>query len=461
MTNKKTLTTMIAAGLALSGFAFDARKDRPTPPKSIFNETAEQRDARRAWWVHDRFGMFIHFGLYALPARHEWVQSTERISPASYESRYMKYFDPDLFDAREWARSAKAAGMKYMVLTTRHHEGFSLWDSKANPFNSVNYGPHRDIVREFVDACREFDLKIGFYSSLMDWHHPDGWKCAFDNEARKRFTDYIEALNTELLTNYGKIDILWYDVSWPMESWEGWDSLVRNQHLRALQPDIIINDRSKLEEDFGTPEGAVVAGSRDWEACMTFNDISWGYVDEKQALPYAYTAPRILKMLSTCAKDCGNLLLNIGPKPDGSVPADAVEPLTQVGQWLSRNGECAYGKLQKTAHWGMGNGVCSTSTSADGRKIYLWNWIWPHGGTMGFGGYTSAPKRVYTLCDGKDLDFEFKGQRIILKNLPETSPDPLGVTVLCFEFDEPPVHHVLSYYPQTCGGVDWAGENKI
>ena len=221
-------------------------------------------------------------------------------------------------------------------MTTRHHEGFSLWDSKANPFNSVNYGPHRDIVREFVDACREFDLKIGFYSSLMDWHHPDGWRCAFDSEARKRFTDYIEALNTELLTNYGKIDILWYDVSCPMESWEGWNSLERNQRLRALQPDIIINNRSCLAEDFGTPEGHIKAEDRDWEACMTFNDISWGYVDAEQALPHAYTAPRILKMLNTCTAGGGNLLLNIGPEPDGSVPKDAIAPLEQVGRWLEK-----------------------------------------------------------------------------------------------------------------------------
>jgi alpha-L-fucosidase len=191
--------------------------------------------------------------------------------------------------------------MKYMVLTTRHHEGFSLWDSKVNPYNSVNYGPKRDIVKEFVDACREFDLKIGFYSSLMDWHHEDGWKCAFDTEARRRFNKYIRDLNTELLTQYGKIDILWYDVSRPMESWEGWDSLELNQYLRTLQPEILINDRSKLDEDFGTPEEHIKASDRDWEACMTFNGISWGYLDSKQAQPYSYNAPRILKMLNTCA----------------------------------------------------------------------------------------------------------------------------------------------------------------
>ncbi len=421
---------------------------------------AQTRDARMDWWRKARFGMFVHFGLYSLLGRNEWVQVQENI-PVDEYALLADRFNPKPGAPREWAKLAKAAGMKYMVMTTRHHEGFSLWDSKANPFNSVNYGPHRDIVREFVDACREFDLKIGFYTSLMDWHHPDGWKCAFDSAARKRFTDYIEALNTELLTQYGKIDILWYDVSRPMESWEGWDSLERNQRLRELQPDIIINNRSKLDEDFGTPEGHITALDRDWEACMTFNDISWGYVDEKQALPHAYTAQRILKMINKCAFGGGNLLLNIGPKPDGSVPADAVEPLTEVGRWLERNGACAYGSLKPITGRNMGNGVSGSSRSADGKTIYLWNWIWPSEGTMGIGGYATAPRRIYLLKDGSEVKFEHRGQRIILKDLSLTPPDPTGVTVLAMEFDEEPVFHPMSYYPQLSGGRDWAGDDKI
>lgn len=411
---------------------------------------AETRDARMGWWREARFGMFVHFGLYAQLGRMEWAQSVEGIPIAEYE-KLADTFAPAPGAPREWARLAKAAGMKYMVMTTRHHEGFSLWDSKVNPYNSVNYGPHRDIVREFVDACREFDLKIGFYSSLMDWHHPDGWRCAFDNDARRRFLDYIEALNTELLTHYGKIDILWYDVPEPMKSWEGWDSLARNQRLRALQPDILINDRSYLEEDFGTPEGHITAGSRDWEACMTFNDISWGYVDERQALPYAYTAPRILRMLYTCVRDGGNLLLNIGPRPDGAVPADAVEPLTQVGAWLARNGEAVYGQKPRGCVFG-GNGLANPTCSADGRVVYLWTWIWPHGGEMGLGGYFNAPRRVTILGTGEEVAFSHDGQRIRLHGLPEQCPDPLGIAVLKMEFDAPPEYHTFSRYPQLNGG---------
>ena len=299
--------------------------------------TAETRDRRMDWWRQARYGMFVHYGLFSTVGRHEWGMVQENWPIEEYE-KLADNFNPKPGAPREWAKLAKAAGMKYMVMITRHHEGFSLWDSKANPYNSVNYGPHRDLVREFVDACREFGLGIGFYSTCMEWHHPDSGRCAYDNEARKRYTQFLMDINTELLTNYGKIDILWYDVPAPMESWEGWDSLVRNQKLRELQPDIIINDRSRLPEDFGTPEEHVTPGERDWEACMTFNGLSWGYVDSEQAKPFSYSAQQIIKMINTCAANGGNLLLNIGPTPDGSVPEEAVEPLLKVGEWLKENG---------------------------------------------------------------------------------------------------------------------------
>ncbi len=425
--------------------------------------TDATRDERMAWWREARFGMFVHYGLYSQIGRNEWAMVLENIPILEYE-KLADTFNPREGAPREWAALAKKAGMKYMVMTSRHHEGFSLWDSKVNPYNSVNYGPKRDIVREFVDACREFDLKIGFYSSLMDWHHPDGGRCAYDEQARRRFLDYIEALNTELLTNYGKIDILWYDVAAPMEHAEGWDSVARNQRMRKLQPGLIINNRSRLPEDFGTPEGHLTAEDRDWEACMTFNDISWGYVDEVQALPYAYTPQRILKMLATCAHGGGNLLLNIGPAPDGSVPKDAIEPLTKVGEWLKENGDAAYGRMVRP---GKGrdqlfgtNGACTASMK--GNTVYLWNWIWPTGGEMAIGGYRSAPKRVYLLKDGTPVQFEHKGHRILLKNLPKVSPDKTNnVAVIAMEFDGLPGYRFASYYPQLHYGQDIAGDNKL
>jgi len=344
-------------------------------------------------------------------------------------------------------------------MTTRHHEGFSLWDSKANPYNSVNLGPKRDIVREFVDACREFGLRIGFYSSLMDWHHPDGWRCAFDTAARARFTAFIRDINRELMTQYGKIDILWYDVARPMESWEGWDSLEVNQMVRSLQPHIIINNRSQLPEDFGTPEGHVTAEERDWEACMTFNDISWGYVDSAQAAPYSYTPQRILKMLNTATAGKGNLLLNIGPKPDGSVPDEAIAPLSAVGAWLAGHGAAVYGKKEKSKYR-TASGVCGTTF--EGNTVYFWNWIWPTGGTMTLGGFTTPVKKITILDGTTPVRFEQRGHRIILKDLPARSPDATaGVAVVAIEFKEVPVFNRCSYYPQLHGGMDWAGDNKI
>lgn len=413
-------------------------------------QLASTRDERMGWWREARFGMFVHFGLYAQLGRMEWAQSRENIPVEEYE-KLADTFCPKEGAPREWAKLAKAAGCKYMVMTSRHHEGFSLWDSKANPYNSVNYGPHRDIVKEFVEACRAEGLRFGFYTSLMDWHHPDGWRCAFDNEARRRFLDYIEALNTELLTQYGHIDILWYDVPEPMKSMEGWDSLARNQRLRAIQPHLIINDRSYLPEDFGTPEEHIHAQDRDWEACMTFNGLSWGYVDEEQAKEYAYTAPRILQMLNNCSRNGGNLLLNIGPKPDGSVPADAVEPLLRVGDWLSRNGEAVYGKKPRRCYV-EGNGISGVSLSEDRKTVYLWHWIWPQGGTEGIGGYFDAPKKVTVLATGQEVPFTHDGQRIILSGLPEKCPDPAGVGVIKMEFDKVPDYVDFSRYPQLKSG---------
>ncbi len=420
---------------------------------------AESRDWRMKWWREARFGMFIHYGLYSLVGRNEWVMSLENYPIEEYE-KLADTFQPRPDAPKEWARLAKKAGMKYMVLTTRHHDGFSLWDSKVNPYNSTNYGAGRDVVKEFVEACRDFDLKIGFYSSLMDWHHPDGWRCAFDSEARKRFNDYITELNRELLTQYGKIDILWYDVAAPMQSWEGWDSLERNQMVRKLQPEIIINNRSILNEDFGTPEEHITAEERDWEACMTFNNISWGYVDSAQAAPYSYNAQRIIRMLQKTTSGGGNLLLNIGPTPGGSVPEEAVEPLTTTGKWLEENGKAVYGTKKKSP-FSRSSGVCETSWES-GKTVYVWNWIWPRNGRMTLGGFMTPVKSIRLVKDSSPVQYEQKGHRIVLKNLPEASPDEIaGIAVIEVEFEEPPEFRRASYYPQLHGGKDFAGKQKI
>ena len=231
-----------------------------------------------AWFTHDRFGMFIHWGLYSMPARHEWVKNYEEI-PEEHYDKYFKYFNPDLFDAREWARQAKAAGMKYAVLTTKHHEGFCMWDTQYTDYKCTNTPAGRDLVREYVDAFRAEGLHIGFYYSLIDWHHPefpidmlhprrddpDAYEQSKGRDMHK-YAQYMRDQVTELLTNYGKIDVLWFDFSYSGRTETGdkawmkgkgkddWEAEELIALARRLQPGIIIDNRTEIEQDLWTPE---------------------------------------------------------------------------------------------------------------------------------------------------------------------------------------------------------------
>jgi alpha-L-fucosidase len=406
-----------------------AKTSKTTKPKL----TAEQkhRELRMKWWHDARFGMFVHWGLYSQLGRHEWVMNRERIPVAEYE-KLAATFKPKPRAARDWARLAKAAGMKYMVMTTKHHEGFCLWDSHQTDYNAVQRGPGRDLVREYVEACREFGLRVGFYYSLMDWHHADGARCAKDEAARQRFCDFTQGCVRELMSNYGKIDILWYDVSWPLASPEAWESAKMNRMARKLQPDIIINNRSQLPEDFGTPEEHIRAedAGRAWEACMTFNG-SWGY------MPYApaeewLPSRRVLDMLRQCTSGQGNLLLNIGPAPDGSVPPEATERLLPVGKWLAANGEAVYGKVDRAdgqLDWGPLGQWTRT-----GNVAYFWCSRWP-GKEIALGGFQTKLRKASFLTTGKPIAFWQKGDRLVMTGLPKACPDKIaGVAVIKMEF---------------------------
>lgn len=433
--------------------------------KAYSEETRKTHDARAAWFREARFGMFIHYGLYAIHGMGEWAQLSECRTISEWE-QLASQFRPAPGCTDEWCRLAVEAGAKYAVMTTRHHEGFSLWDSKVNPFNSMKYCG-RDIVAEFVASCRKYGLKIGLYSSLMDWHHPDGWRCMNDSEARRRFLDYIEALNVELLSNYGKIDILWYDMPWPQMSCEQWESVERNSRLRALQPDILINNRSRMPEDFYTPEESlnlppadavrVEKEGADWEACLTFNGISWGYVDTKQVAPYTYSAQRIITTLRKCTEGGGNLLLNIGPAPDGSVPDEVIQPLRETGRWLRRNAEAIYGR--KARHYEkqvIPNSVTRTVLSTDHKTLYAFPTIWPSVGKMSFGGLKTVPKRITLLADGRELPFRVIDYRLEMYGLPETCPDEQGIAVIKLEFDTPVEAAYGCYYPHMTNGADYS-----
>jgi len=380
---------------------------------------------RLKWFQEARFGMFVHWGLYSQLGRHEWVMNRERIPVREYE-RLAATWKPKPRPAREWAALAKKAGMKYMVMTTKHHEGFCLWDTRQTDYNAARCGPGRDLVREYVEACREAGLKVGFYYSLMDWHHPDGARCAKDEKARRRFLDFTQGCVRELMTNYGKIDILWYDVSWPLSSPALWESRKMTAMARRLQPHILVNDRAQLPEDFGTPEEHVTAAARGrgWEACMTFNG-SWGYMPS--AIDWR-SVREVIGMLATCAGGFGNLLLNIGPAPDGSVPPQATERLTAVGRWLAENGEAVYGRTDRTD--GRMEWMACGPFSIKGRNLYWWVSRWP-GRELVVGGLKTKVARATYLATGKPIRFEQTAKQLKLKGLPRTSPDKTaGVTVI-------------------------------
>jgi alpha-L-fucosidase len=373
--------------------------------------------------------MFVHWGAYAQLGRGEWVMNRERIPQSDYE-RLAATWRPKPGAAREWAALAKRAGMKYMVMTAKHHDGFLLWDSRMTAYNAARLGPRRDLVREYVEAAREFGLRVGLYYSLLDWHHPDGAACATDPGARRRFLDYTQGCVRELMSRYGRIDVLWYDGPWPFATAELWESARMNAMVRALQPGILINDRSKLPEDFSTPEGHIrpAEPGRSWEACMTLNG-SWGW----QPAPESdwLSARRVIGMLREVTAAGGNLLLNIGPRADGSVPEEAIRTLRDVGRWLRSHGGAVYGSPDRTQNMEW---VSTGNWTRRGNAFYFWCSLWP-GRELAIGGLTAKLTRVRLFPRGKPLPFDQSNDRLVIRGLPRACPDRVaGVALLELTF---------------------------
>jgi len=348
------------------------------------------------WFTESRFGMFVHWGLYALPARHEWVMNRERISNDDYE-KYFEHFEPDLYDPREWAQAAKDAGMKYVVLTTKHHEGFCLWDSALTDFKATKTPSGQDLVGQYVDALRDAGLKVGFYHSLIDWHHPDftidGVHPQRDNPEAKqlnvgrdmaRYRDYLHGQVRELLTNYGQIDYLFFDFSyvssdhtdvWGGKGRDAWGSVELLNMVRELQPSIIVNDRLDIPGDFVTPEQYQPSGPMTvngvevpWEACQTLNG-SWGY--DRDNLDYK-SADLLVRMLVDGVSKDGNLLLNVGPTGRGNFDPRAVESLRGIGDWMRLHSRSVYGA--GASKWTPPSDARYTQR---GNRLYLHLFAWP------------------------------------------------------------------------------------
>jgi alpha-L-fucosidase len=372
------------------------------------------------WFVHDRFGLFIHWGIYAVAARHEWVKSRERISDEEYQ-KYFNHFDPDLFDPAVWAREAKNAGMKYFVVTTKHHDGFCLWDSALTDYKATNTPARRDLLRPMVEAFRAEGLKVGFYHSLIDWHHPefpvDGYHPMRDNlafrEAQKgrdirKYVPYLHGQARELLTQFGKIDIMWYDFSYSYMDWgwskgkgkDDWQSEKLLAMTRELQPGIIVNDRLEIGGDIKTPEQYQPAGWLEvggkrvvWEACQTLNG-SWGY--DRDNLDWK-PVDMLVKMLIDSVSKGGNMLLNVGPTARGEFEPKAMERLRGIGEWMRLHSRSIYG--------------CTASDftpppdcryTQNGNRLYLHLFSWPFG-HVHLAGLARRVEYAQLLNDGSEI----------------------------------------------------------
>ncbi|MDR1402835.1 MAG: alpha-L-fucosidase [Tannerellaceae bacterium] len=321
---------------------------------AIFGQSAyEARQERTEWFREARFGMFIHWGIYAVPARGEWVKNRENISTENYR-QYFDAFNPVDYNPAEWAKLAKKAGMKYAVITAKHHDGFCLFDSKYTDYKAIQTPARRDLIREFVDAFRAEGLRIGFYYSLLDWYQPN-----FERKDEKfdEYIDYMHKQVEELVTNYGKIDILWFDYSYGEYRGEKWKATKLVEMVKKHQPHVIIDNRlggnmmadapEIYAGDFGgpeqiTPPAVIKDGSErpvPWELCLTLNN-SWGY--NKNDFNYK-TARNLIYTLINCVSKNGNLLLNVGPDAKGKIPEKSVEILEEVGEWMDANQEAIYG----------------------------------------------------------------------------------------------------------------------
>jgi alpha-L-fucosidase len=419
---------LLGTGASLAGLALAGKTDAAFA-QAVQNSDAPTPDQvrRMQWWHAAKFGMFIHFGVYSTIGRHEWVMEDEAI-PVSEYAPHAVTFNPVKNSARAWAKLAKAAGMKYMVMTSKHHEGFCNFDTKLTNYCATKQGPGRDVAREYVEAARAEGLHVGFYYSLMDWHHPDGANCATDEAARKRFVEYTHGLIREILTNYGKIDVLWYDVAWPLDA-KGWESERMNKMVFELQPDIIVNNRNKLPGDFSTPEQRIVAetGGRAWESCMTLND-SWGY---QRADDNWKSSKTIIRNLISCVRDGGNYLLNIGPKQDGSIPEESAKVLTEVGEWINTNGHTIY--ESDLCQVRRSNYASFTRT---GNTLYMHVHFWP-GEYVAISGLMTKVRSAKLVKTGAALKFMQDDFRVRIVDLPMHAPD-FPITTIALECESVP-----------------------
>ena len=385
---------------------------------------------RTKWFMDDRFGMFIHWGLYSIPACGEWVMSEKEMAVEQYQP-YFEQFNPVDYQPQKWAQLAKAAGMQYAVLTAKHHDGFCLFDSALTDYKATNTKAGRDLVREFVEAFREAGLKVGLYFSLIDWHHPDFPKYGDrqhpmrNNQTYKdevidfeRYLKYMHGQVRELVTNYGKLDLLWFDFSYDDMAGEKWKATELIKMVRQYQPDVIIDNRLEgagdnhgsivtenpliYSGDFASPEQIIppkgVCDEKGnpipWELCATMNN-HWGYCNYDHQYK---SAEMLVRKLVECGSKGGNMILNVGPDAKGNIPRESVKILKEIGEWMEKNGEsiyqCGISSLEKP-DWGR--------YTQRGKTIYAHIYETPLGALPLYGVKPEQLDKVTYLADGSEV----------------------------------------------------------
>jgi alpha-L-fucosidase len=439
------------------------------------------------WFTHDRFGLFIHWGLYSLAARHEWIKSREQIPDDVYDERYFKHFDPDLYDPQQWADAAAGAGMKYFVVTTKHHEGFCLWDSELTDYKATKTPAGRDLLKPMVDAFRSREMKVGFYHSIIDWHHPEyvidtcnhprrgelNIKGELDgmldqaggastkhvdaggdpNEGRdqSKYARYLREQVRELLDGrFGDVDLLWFDFSFPFEEDrtdfargkgnEAWESAMLLDMIRKMRPDILMNDRLDLPDrddawDIKTPEqfqprswptinGTPVV----WEACQTFSG-SWGYHRDEHSWR---SVDNLILTLIDCVSKGGNLLLNVGPTGRGEFDERALSRLQGMGEWMRRHSRSIYGCTQAPAEFQTPRD-CRLTYHPDKKRLYVHILAWPYKHLFLDGAFAERVEYAQLLNDASEVKMGLDNwhakqagadqSKTLVLNLPQTKPN--------------------------------------
>jgi len=441
------LAVAALVGGCMESFAFGPGEKKPLT-----------KDKRMEWWRDARFGLFVHWGLYAVPAGTykgkridgigEWIQHRAQIPVSEYE-KFADAFNPLGFDADEWVRLVKKAGMKYIVITSKHHDGFCLWDSAVTEWDIMDATPFkRDILAELAKACKKHKIKLCFYHSIMDWHHPDAQAPFYPNyndgsRSNPNFDRYVETYMkpqlAELLEKYGPLGVLWFDGEW-IKDWTEPQGKALYAWLREIQPDLIINNRvgkgrkgmeglNKSDDDyagdFGTPEQQIPATGLpgvDWETCMTMND-TWGF---KAYDDNWKSSEDLIQKLADIASKGGNFLLNVGPTPEGLIPRPSVQRLEAMGEWMAVNSE----SIQGTTASPIGLPEWGRCTAKD-NKLYLHVFDWPSDGRLEVELPGADIRKAYVLADRKKkpLPVVCDDDKVVV-SLPGEAPDAINSVIV-------------------------------